>query len=49
MKASPSLPEKRLLRLYRLANRAYAGLAWIDAGVMPRALSTVLLIKAVRK
>jgi SAM-dependent methyltransferase len=49
MKASPSLPEKRLLRLYRWANRAYAGLAWIDAGVMPRALSTVLLIKAVRK
>jgi SAM-dependent methyltransferase len=49
MKASPSLPSKGWLRLYRWANRAYAGLAWIDACVMPRALSTVLLIKAVRK
>ncbi|MBA4396038.1 MAG: hypothetical protein C0394_01410 [Syntrophus sp. (in: bacteria)] len=38
-----------LLRLYRWANRFYAGLAWIDARVMPCALSTVLLIKAVKR
>ena len=47
MEGAPSLPEKGWLRLYRWANRAYAGFAWIDACVMPRALSTVLLIKAV--
>lgn len=42
-------PSGGVLRLYRWANRAYAGLAWIDARVMPRALSAVLLIKAVRR
>jgi SAM-dependent methyltransferase len=47
MGGAPSLPEKGWLRLYRWANRAYAGLAWIDACVMPRALSAVLLIRAV--
>jgi len=32
--------------LFKWVNRFYAGLVWLDAQVMPRALSTVLLIKA---
>ena len=35
--------------LFKWINRLYAGLAWLDARIMPRALSTVLLIKAVKK
>lgn len=35
-----------LTGLFKWCNRLYAGLAWIDALIMPRALSTVLLIKA---
>jgi SAM-dependent methyltransferase len=34
--------------LFKWINRLYAGLAWLDASSMPRALSTVLLIKAVK-
>ena len=34
---------------FKLINRLYAGLVWIDAIIMPKALSTVLLIKAVKK
>jgi ubiquinone/menaquinone biosynthesis C-methylase UbiE len=34
---------------FKLFNRLYAGLVWLDAIIMPRALSTVLLIKAVKK
>jgi len=49
MEGAPSLPEEGWLRLYRWANQAYAGLAWIDACVMPRALSAVLLIRAVKR
>lgn len=32
--------------LFALLNRIYANLAWLDARIMPRALSAVLLIKA---
>lgn len=47
-KAQFPLPEF-LIRLFQLMNRAYAVLAWLDARLMPRALSTVLLIKARKK
>jgi SAM-dependent methyltransferase len=49
-KGSPTkekkLPGEFLIRLFKGLNVIYAGLAWLDAVVMPRALSTVLLIKA---
>jgi hypothetical protein len=32
--------------LFEWFNRLYAGVVWLDAVVMPRALSTVLLMKA---
>ncbi len=35
-----------LAGLFKWCNKLYAGLAWLDAMIMPRALSTVLLIKA---
>ncbi len=35
--------------LFKWINRLYAVFAWLDAIIMPRALSTVLLIKAVKK
>lgn len=35
--------------LFKWCNRAFAHLAWLDAFITPRSLSTVLLIKAVRK
>lgn len=35
--------------LFKWINRFYAGIAWLDAFIMPRALSTVLLIKAIKK
>ena len=35
-----------VLPLFKLVNLFYAGLAWLDAKIMPRALATVLLIKA---
>lgn len=39
-------PPEILISLFKWLNLFYAGLAWIDARIMPRALSTVLLIKA---
>ena len=36
------------LPLFKWINRIFAVIAWIDANIMPRALSTVLLIKAVK-
>jgi SAM-dependent methyltransferase len=42
-------PAKVLIGFFKWANRLYAGVAWIDAFIMPRTLSAVLLIKAVRK
>lgn len=43
-------PSRTLIRfvspLFKAANRLYAGLAWLDARIMPRALATVLLIQA---
>ena len=33
-------------RFFKWANRFYMLLAWIDARIMPRSLSAVLLIKA---
>lgn len=35
-----------LVDLFKWSNRIYAGVAWMDAKIFPRALSTVLLIKA---
>jgi len=42
-------PAKVLIGFFKWANRLYAGVAWIDAFIMPRTLSAVLLIKAVKK
>jgi len=42
-------PAGALIGLFKWTNRVYAGLAWFDAVIMPRALSAVLLIKAVRR
>lgn len=39
-------PPSVMITLFKWCNRLYAGLAWMDAFIMPRALSTVLLIKA---
>jgi SAM-dependent methyltransferase len=47
--APQSRPAGILISLFQWAGRVYAGLAWIDAVIMPRALSAVLLIKAVRR
>jgi len=35
--------------LFKWINKLYAGFAWFDARIIPRVLSTVLLIKAVKK
>ncbi len=35
--------------LFKWINRLYAGLIWLDAAIMPQSLSSVLLIKAVKK
>ena len=37
------------LPLFKWVNRIYAAIAVIDASIMPRTLSTILLIKAVKK
>lgn len=42
----PRTMNRPLLGLYRWGNRAYAAAAWADAKLMPRFLSTVLLITA---
>jgi SAM-dependent methyltransferase len=42
-------PAKVLIGFFKWANRLYAGVAWIDAFIMPRTLSAVLLIKAAKK
>jgi SAM-dependent methyltransferase len=42
----PRTMNRPLLGLYRWANRAYAAAAWADAKLMPRFLSTVLLVTA---
>jgi ubiquinone/menaquinone biosynthesis C-methylase UbiE len=42
-------PPDILISLFKWLNKLYAGFAWIDALIMPRALSTVLLIKAKKK
>jgi ubiquinone/menaquinone biosynthesis C-methylase UbiE len=39
-------PPDIVINLFKWSNRFYAGIVWIDAMIMPRALSTVLLIKA---
>jgi SAM-dependent methyltransferase len=38
-----------IIRLFMLSNRLYAGLAWLDAHIFPRALSTVVLIRALKR
>ena len=42
-------PSGAVVGLFKWLNRLYAGLAWVDARIMPRALSTVILIKAKKK
>ncbi|PKN60031.1 MAG: hypothetical protein CVU53_05205 [Deltaproteobacteria bacterium HGW-Deltaproteobacteria-11] len=39
----------RLAPFFKWANRFYAGLVWLDAKIMPRNLSTVLLIMAEKR
>jgi ubiquinone/menaquinone biosynthesis C-methylase UbiE len=39
-------PPDILISLFKWINRLYAGFVWLDAKIMPRSLSTVLLIKA---
>jgi SAM-dependent methyltransferase len=41
-------PSGTLISLFKWANKIYARLAWVDAFIVPRALSTVLLIKAIK-
>jgi len=48
-RAQPSRKLFVFSSFFKLINRLYAGLAWLDAIIMPMALSTVLLIKAVKK
>ena len=39
---------KKIIRfLFKWANRLYAAIAWLDARIMPRNLSTVLLMKCI--
>lgn len=49
IRGKKSKPAGVMIRLFQWTNRLYAGLARIDAVIMPRALSAVLLIKAVKK
>ena len=42
-------PGTAVVKLFQWGNKLYAGIAWLDAFIMPRALSTVLLIKAKKK
>lgn len=39
-------PADAFITLFKWGNRVYAAFVWLDALIMPRALSTVLLIKA---
>lgn len=48
VKEKQAKPPNIMINLFKWVNRLYAALAWIDAGIMPRALSTVLLIKAIK-
>ncbi len=45
----PRAISNTLIGLYKWLNRAYAAAAWADAKLMPRFLSTVLLIRAGKK
>lgn len=49
LRKTQATPPVILISLFKWLNRFYAGLVWIDARVMPRALSTVLLMKAKKK
>jgi hypothetical protein len=42
-------PSAAVVKLFQWGNKLYAGIAWLDAFIMPRALSAVLLIKARKK
>jgi ubiquinone/menaquinone biosynthesis C-methylase UbiE len=44
-----SKPANIMIRLFQWCNRLYAGIARIDAVIMPLKISTVLLIKAVKR
>ncbi|MDD4357663.1 MAG: class I SAM-dependent methyltransferase [Smithellaceae bacterium] len=42
-------PGGATVKLFQWGNKLYAGIAWLDALIMPRSLSAVLLIKAKKK
>ncbi|PKN04766.1 MAG: hypothetical protein CVU74_05250 [Deltaproteobacteria bacterium HGW-Deltaproteobacteria-9] len=42
-------PSVIVVKLFQWGNKLFAGIAWLDALIMPRALSAVLLIKARKK
>ena len=42
-------PSMIVVKLFQWGNKLFAGIAWLDALIMPRALSAVLLIKAKKK
>lgn len=42
-------PSGVVVKLFQWGNKLYAGIAWLDALIMPRVLSAVLLIKAKKK
>jgi len=49
VKAKQKNPGGVIVKLFQWGNKLYAGIAWLDALIMPRSLSSVLLIKARKK
>jgi ubiquinone/menaquinone biosynthesis C-methylase UbiE len=49
VKEKQKYPSTEIVKVFQWGNKLYAGLAWLDAFIMPRALSAVLLIKAKKK
>ena len=49
VKEKQKYPSGVVVKLFQWGNKLYAGIAWLDALIMPRALSAVLLIKARKK
>jgi len=48
-KEEAEMTKMAVIQSSQVMNRFYAVLAWLDARLMPRSLSTVLLIKARKK
>ncbi|HRY36114.1 MAG TPA: hypothetical protein P5249_09415, partial [Smithellaceae bacterium] len=49
LNAKQKNPGGVIVKLFQWGNKLYAGIAWLDALIMPRSLSSVLLIKARKK